>query len=362
MPMVYAVGSLYAKFRIVNIGLIALMLLLTGNYGRLLQHAFMNKYLLTILIMFLILFVLQSLGYRVEFTSCIVMLNSSIAMWIGYEAKLGFKNLKNLLIFHAIIAIILGYGAITTYLGNFSLESDLYLLDGKNQIGVHVAVATFVMFFFALITNIKKEKILALTLFGILLSLLVVIRCRTALVAMLVAAFILIHKVFNNKRLLLIYVACSLILIVFSNYFLGIISNVFLMDRDVTDVNELTTGRAERNVQAIEYIQEHFFDGELLSPAGIELIHNYILKNLVTFGIWCLPLLVCYFMIIYRIFKQTICVNKIYLSDIGYFVMLIPLFNSLLEPSAPFGPGSVMVFMFLLLGISFRNSPNSVNY
>lgn len=181
MPSVYASPGSYAVLRMFNIGVIAVMFLFTGKFGQLISHAFLSKFLFSISGMFVVLLIIQFLNLRVDYASTIVLLNSLIAMWIGYQTKLGAKNLKLLLVFHAIIAIILGYGAITTYLGNFSLESDLYLLDGKNQIGVHVAVATFAMLYLAMMTNVKKEKTFAYILFAILISMLVIIRCRTAL-------------------------------------------------------------------------------------------------------------------------------------------------------------------------------------
>lgn len=358
IPDVYVDSSRYALFRYVNILTIGTLFILSYNSQLIFKRGFIRGFLFPTMAMLFLLTLFKFLGLKVDFAGILVIINAFMAMCVGHETKLGVKYLRTLLMFFALIAIVIGYGAVKFYLGDFTLESDLYLLDGKNQIGVIVSVAAFAMLYLFIMCNNKKMKVTTILLFLILFSLLILIRCRTALGALILATFIVLHKVLSGKHLALLYIVSIIFFFVLNESIMEIVRNVFIEDRNVADINELTTGRTDRNIDAIEYIPEHLIDGEMITPSYIELIHNYVLKNLVSYGIWCFPMLICYFMLIYKVFKQTILSKKTTLYDIGYYVLIIPLFCSLLEPGAPFGPGSVMLFMYILTGISLRHSTN----
>lgn len=358
-PSIYANEGLYALFRYANIVVIGLLFVLSFNAKRLFKHRFISGFLYPTIFMLIILVLLKRFGLDVDFSEISVIINAFMAMWVGYEAKLGAKYVKQLLIFHAIIAVVVGYEAIQAYLGSFSLESSLYLLDGKNQIGVIVATASFAMMYLSITSDSKSARITSIILCVILFSLLVLIRCRTALVALLLGAFITINKILSGRKLSIFYIVLVLLICVFSSQIISVFKDVFILDREISDVNDLTTGRMDRNAQAIEYIPQHIMEGEMISQSYIELIHNYVLKNLVKYGVWCIPMLICYIMLIFKVYKQTILQHKFTLYDIGFFILILPLFCSLLEPGAPFGPGSVMLFPFILFGISSKNSLNN---
>lgn len=354
IPEIYTDPGRYALFRHANILTIGTLFILSYNSRLIFQHGFIRGFLFPTIAMLFLLMLFKFWGLKVDFTGIMAIANAFMAMCVGHETKLGVKYLKPLLIFFAFVAVVIGYGAVKFYLGNFSLESDLYLLDGKNQIGVLVSIAAFAMLYLFIMYNNKTMKVATILLFLILFALLIIIRCRTALVAFLLAAFIVLHKVLSGKHLTLLYMVFIILFLAMSESIMGIVQNVFIEDRNVTDINDLTTGRTDRNLDAIEYIPEHLIDGEMVTASYIELIHNYMLKNLVSYGIWCLPMLICYFMLIYKVFKQTILSKNPTLYDIGYYVLIIPLFCSLLEPGAPFGPGSMYVLTYILLGISLR--------
>jgi hypothetical protein len=52
--------------------------------------------------------------------------------------------------------------------------------------------------------------------------------------------------------------------------------------------------------------------------------------------------------------------RRLSLGNMGWILLSIPLFCSLLEPSAPFGPGTVQLMPFLLCGLAVRNREGKI--
>lgn len=64
----------------------------------------------------------------------------------------------------------------------------------------------------------------------------------------------------------------------------------------------------------------------------------------------------CYtlFYIIIFILKNIRRASVVNFEQIGVYLLIIPFIISLLEPSFPFGPGSVQVFTYILFGYSLN--------
>ena len=281
-----------------------------------------------------------------------------VSIWIGHEHKLTPNTIIGLIFLYGIMSIYLGYLSVTTYLTTFSMDENMYMIDAKNQIGAIIALAAFYTIYIAQISLRKKVYIVAYAIFAILLILMIYIRCRTALLALLITSFLLIYKRNSSIKLTIYAMFGLLIAAVFADQIIDILQNAFLGDRSTANLDELSSNRLERNDQAIMYIGEHILIGEMKYHSGIEIIHNYILNRIVRYGIWALPLIFIYFIIGFRCFKQVMTYRHFTISDIGYFAMLIPFLCSLLEPDAPFGPGTVYSFTFIMFGYSLKNSLN----
>ena len=50
-------------------------------------------------------------------------------------------------------------------------------------------------------------------------------------------------------------------------------------------VNELTTDRSSRNIEALQYIKNNPFQGELLNYSNLSQTHNWILIRAVRYGV-----------------------------------------------------------------------------
>lgn len=358
MPAIFANSASYGRLHIVILLSTVALFVFSGNYNTLFRQRLMNNVLYPLILFMLLICLFYGIGLSVGAIDIMQIAIVYASLWIGHELRLKDNIFVALLFLYGLVAIFLGYTAITTYLTSFLMEENAYAIEAKNQIGVIVAVAGFVMFYIAQCSSNKKLSIISYILFLVLLVLMAFIRCRTALLAFLITAFLTVYKV-NDSRRLLAYLFCGTVLmIVFSSQISEILQDVFVGDKVGAKIDDLSSNRIERNEQSIRYLNDHLFAGELITPSGIEIIHNYILNRLVRYGIWAIPLLFVYFTIGYKAIKQTLRYKEYTLYDIGYFAMLIPFICSLLEPDAPFGPGTVYSFVYILFGYSLKNSLN----
>ena len=358
-PEVFANGSLYGQLHLLILMSMVLLTACAGNFKQLVGNRFMNGILFPLLIFSLLIGLFYGMGLR---SSTIDIMQIGIvyaSIWIGYQLKLKNNISVYLIIIYALVATYLGYTSITTYLTSFSMDENMYAIDAKNQIGAIVALACFSIFYTAQCTPDKRLSITSYILFAILFVLLIYIRCRTALLAMIITAVITLYKV-NDSRKLALYSICGLVLlIVFSEQTLNILQDAFIGDRGVANMDDLSSNRLERNEQAITYLSNNLFIGELQYHSDIAQIHNYILNRFVRYGIWGLPLILIYCSIGFKALKQTLGHRRFTIHDIGYFAVLIPFICSMLEPDAPFGPGTVYSIVFIQFGYSLRNSLNN---
>ncbi len=358
MPEIFSNNSSYNRMHTVILLSTVSLFALSGNYGSLFRHKLMNKVLYPLILFIFLICLFYGIGLNVGTIDIMQIAIVYVSLWIGYELNLKDNVFIALLFVYGLVAAYLGYTAITTYLTSFLMEENAYAIAAKNQIGAIVAVAGFAMFYIAQCSSTKKLSIISYIFFFVLLFLMAFIRCRTALLAFLITAFLTIYKV-NDSRKLLVYLFCGTVLmIVFSSQISEILQDVFVGDKVGAKIDDLSTNRIERNEQSIRYLNDHLFAGELITPSDIEIIHNYILNRLVRYGIWAIPLLFIYFVIGCKAIKQALWYKKYSFYDVGYFAMLIPFICSLLEPDAPFGPGTVYSFSYILFGYSLKNSLN----
>lgn len=360
MPEIFANSSLYGQLHLMILMSMVLLLACAGNFKLLVGNKFMNSMLFPLLIFALLIGLFYGIGLRSSTSDIMQIGIVYISIWIGYQLKLKNTIYVYLLILYASVAIYLGYTSITTYLTSFSMAENMYAIDAKNQIGAIVSLACFSIFYTAQCSTNKKLSIASYLLFAILFILLIYIRCRTALLALIITVVFTLYKANGAKKLTLYSICGVVLLIVFSEQIINIFHDAFIGDRGVANMDDLSSNRLERNEQSITYLSNHLFVGELLYQSDIEIIHNYILNRLVRYGLWALPLIIVYFTIVIKALKQTILFRRFTIHDIGYFAMFIPFICSILEPDAPFGPGTVYSLVFILFGYSLRNSLNKI--
>lgn len=346
IPMIY-LTSLYDVFSLGIMGVMALLVLITVFRSSFLKNRFLSAVFVVIafLVIEFALFQVGHLNYNLDDVRQIIIV--FLCMIVGYTISMTELQLSRMSLFYVVGSILLGLYAIIFYTGSFSFGGDRNLITGKNQIGGMVALGGAIATYFYLTFEKRKGMFFALALLAFFVS--AILRDRSAFVAFIFFAVVLSFKQFPFYKVGLVLIAMLLFYLLFKST----IDNFFLdslIGRGGFDIEDLSTGRSVRNEMGIQYLLSHFWEGELQRSANIPWIHNYLLLRLVRYGVWSMFFILVYLMFVVKIIKEYYRNKDLQFGKIGFFIPIIPFFISLLEPSYPFGPGTVQVFVYLLFG------------
>ncbi len=346
IPVIYLTG-LYSVFSLGIMGLMVLLVVFTFFRSYLLKNRFLVAIIAIIacLVVEFVVFTVGHLRYDMDDVRQVVIV--FLCMIVGYTISMDEQQLSRMSLFYIIGSVLLGLYAIVFYTGSFSFEGDRTLITGKNQIGGMVAVGGAIATYFYLTSENRKGMYFALALLAFFVS--AILRDRSAFVAFLFFAIVLSFKQFPFYKVFLVLIA----MLLFYLFFKSTIDNFFinsLIGRGDIDIEDLSTGRSARNAMGIQYLSSHFWVGELEASAHIPWIHNYLLLRLVRYGVWSMFFILIYLLFVVKIIKEYFRYKELQFDKMGFFIPIIPFFISLLEPSFPFGPGTVQVFVYVLFG------------
>lgn len=152
-------------------------------------------------------------------------------------------------------------------------------------------------------------------------------------------------------------------IIVTSIPFVGnFVYEALFLNYDTSDLNSISTLRWANYIAGLEFFIKHPVGGQLEAPyISNTAIHNYILYNLVNYGIFIGSLLlIVYFKYIFKSIK-IIRNNSFQYFEAGPLAMVIIFFVSLFEYTYPFAPGSAIFFPFFLMGQYLQKENNYEN-
>jgi len=351
IPMIYLTG-LYQVFGLGIVGIMVLIVLCTIFRSEFLKSRFLTT--IAVLMAFLVIeFVVLYAGhlrFNIDDVRQIVIV--FLCMIVGYTISISEKQLKKMCLFYVIGAVLMGLYAIVFYTGNFSFEGDRTLITGKNQIGGMVAVAGAIAAYFYFTSKTKKLLSLLLALLSFAVS--AVLRDRSAFVAFIFLGVVISFKVFPVHKVIFVLLIMLLAYLLFKSSIDAFFTDA-LIGRGELDVEDLSTGRSVRNAMGIRYVQSHFWVGELFESAEIPWIHNYLLLRLVRYGVWSVFFVVIYLLFVLKIAKEYFGNKVLRIEHMGFFIAIIPFVISMLEPSFPFGPGTVQVFVYVLFGQALQH-------
>ncbi len=318
---------------------------------------FLNFTIIIISILFLIFYALN-LNFRdADIVQVLIPFLCVLSFYCSHFLR---KDINILTIYFIILSLIVGgisagtYSSLRTY-GEWS-----YLLEGKNQIGAILALSTSLSYF---IIPYQKGRIKYCMWFCFLLGVVLsyIIGCRSAFLATLILVAFFSYKRYRHRWGNLVLIALFLFPIIF--VFLGdnillIFSDFFIGDKNTASLDDISSGRMERNISAIKYIYANFFVGELQQQSNIPLIHNYLLLKFVRYGVFAFPFMFYYLSYAFFAVKGFKRMKQGSFDCIGFCILIIPYVVSLLEPGAPFGPGTIYMFPYLLYGFSLKKINN----
>ena len=350
-PLVYNSAGLYQLVKYVIYGVLVYLAVAT----RIVKVLNSKAIVISMLIVFfaaLQLLIFNSQGLRVRWNdiSCLVIV--VLLMGVGFCCHMDENQIELAVLVFAAFSTVAGLWSMFYYVGDLTITGYLYAVDAKNQIGQFVASsAAGVMVL--LFTN-KKNRIIKIALLSMLVVLLFVLRCRTALLAFLVFAVYYYFKSHEVHNLFFVLMFFVLFFVLFYDQILSFMEDVFVGNKDITDMNAVSSNRMERNVEGMRFWSLNPIFGEMKTPSDVLRIHNYLINILVAYGIFAFPFFVLFFYLLFLTVKKWKKSYALNVSCVGYWIMFIPFFCSLLEPSAPYGPGLVQAVPFFLLGNSMR--------
>lgn len=282
------------------------------------------------------------------------------AIMIGWQLCLDSKGFKFLLILYAGLTLFVGLMQIMTNIGGF-LILDQYQTDNKNSLGVMLASGG--LSFLVLGINSRSGRFARLTMFLLAIFSLIVlltIRARAATLAFVLMISYFFYERHKGKNLIIyLLLGVFLLLLVYLALPQSIKEFVYNSFFQNYEGGDITSGRTERNIKALEVLSQNIWLGNITAGAIVGQIHNYLLNRAFEFGlILVLPIMILYLYLLFYDIKKTFKTNNRNNYNLGYYLFLIPFIISMAEPTFPYGPGTATVFNFLLFGIALRNTNN----
>ena len=358
LPWVYLTIGYYI-LRYAIMACMATSLILTFSIEKYFSERFMRLFAVTIILVTaeFLFFYLAGRHFRLADLSQLII--AFLCIGIGMTLDNDIKNWANICYYYTLGLIVMGVLNCFYWAGGLYIPEHYMLDEGKNQVGGLIAIAGTTCFFFGI--KIKEQRTHFLVLFILSLLVLLLIRARSDCFAMLLCTLFVGIKdcnwkwKWNLKTVLSILGICLIGYIIYTGFICDELHTFMVGGKSSDDLDVLTSNRMERNHQGLEFLMKDPFNGEQTEESGILLIHNYILLRLVRYGVWSLPLVGFY---LYFGIK-TICAlfkdRKTRLEDVGYIACALPLLVSFVEPNFPYGPGSIQMLAFLLLGATFNH-------
>ena len=359
IPAFYNSG-VYAVLRLLAIALMGAVVCLTFSMPHILSSNLLRRTLFTLIVIFLEFAVFRAFKLNNRLDDFVQLVIVFFMVLVGSRVTLHDKDVLKLCTVYCIGTLVLGLLAIITYLGSFTFAVNPNAIQGKNQVGTIVAVGGGIAFYLSQLRIRHRRRYLLMA--GIIFLMLLVIRCRTALVGYGLLAFILVSQRWSFKWKLRATLLAITVYVCFFHTINSLVIDSLFKSSDMTDaeftinsdfLNQLSTNRIERNAMGIRFLIDHPIGGELTELSNIPLIHNYVLLRMVRYGIFSLPFLWLYLLYLVHCIRGVASKNGS-LFNLGPYILIIPMFCSLLEPSAPFGPGTLQIMPYLLCGIALQ--------
>ncbi len=365
MPFVFKSPNLYASIKIVYFVLFGLLFLVTFNIKGIFNEKIILIFLLTIVFIVAEILVCLTLNLNIDFKDFFLLSIPFLALLIGYNIKISSDNYLTFFILYCSVVVILAVSSIIYYVGSFTIL-DQYKVDHKNSLGAILANSVGILFSMIATKSLNGQRKIILIIYSLIIcSCIIVMRSRASFLGLLSCIMIIIWLNVKGKGYWLFFFSGIFFIVFFlaSYGFIGMppfIEDFFVGAYDVNDLNNLSSGRWDRNVAAVKFISNFPLFGNLSASQHIPQIHNYVLIKAYQYGLLgSLPLLFLYFYLIGVVIKNVINIKKFGPEHYGFLILIIPLIISLFEYSFPYGPGSVQVIVFFMFGYSLKQSKQS---
>lgn len=356
LPWIY-LTKVYYILRYAIMGSMALSVILTFSIEKYFSARFMRLFALTILIVLAEFVIFHFTGHRFRPSDLTQLAIAFLCVGIGISLDCDLKTWANICYFYTLGLIVMGILNCFYWAGDLYIPEYYMFNEGKNQVGGMIAIAGIACLFFGI--KLKEQRTHFLVLFILTLLVLLLIRARSDFFALLACAAFITVKDSNwriDLKTVITLLCFALIGYILYTAFLSDELHTFMLGgKSSQNLDVVTSNRWARDKQGLDYIFNDSLVGEQEESSGILLIHNYILLRLVRYGIWSFALVGFYIYFGITTVVALLRSRKTDLQDVGYVACALPLIVSFVEPNFPYGPGSVQMMAFLLLGVSLRS-------
>ena len=357
LPWVYLTKTYYI-FRYIIMALMGTSVVLTFSIEKYFSVRFMRLFLLTIVLVDIEFVCFHLFGHRYRPADLTQLIVAFLCVGIGVGMEKDIRFWGNVTYYYTIVLIVMTLINCFYWAGGLYIPEHYMLDEGKNQIGGMLAIGAAATFFFG--AKLKEQRTHFMVVFALAFLALLLIRARSDFFALLLCALFVAGKDFdwkwkwNLKTVLTLIGIIAIGYILYTGFIGDELTRFMVGGKSSSDIDVLTSNRWERNQQGLDILFHDPLGGKMEEESGILLIHNYILLRLVRYGIWSLPL-VCFYLYfgiltIIVLFRN----RKTDIRDAGFVACVVPLLVSFVEPNFPYGPGSVQMLAFLLLGATFH--------
>ena len=351
----YENGTILSRYIILLFGGV---FILSFSLSALRQSKFMRTYLIWLAVIVVAALIIQAF-YRNhdmvrELRTFVIVFGS---IMIGYDLNFNKRQFVVFVLIFSLTTLFSGVMQVLVNNGGFRI-SNQYLTDAKNSLGAMLASVSLALYYLS--RSFKKPlfKGAAFVLALITLVVMLTIRARMAFVAIVLAAMYYYYLIKRNRNVLLTFILVGL-----AAFFAILLMPSFVLDylgasfTAGTQGEDFTSGRLYTYAEAISYLMESPFLGNIRKLNQIGWVHNYLLLKLYDYGIlFAWPIIVLYFIILIKTIRRSLKCPSDGRECFAYVCLLIPYMISMAEPTFPFGPGTVTIFNFFLLGMAEKSN------
>ena len=349
----YENGTILSRYIILVFGAV---FILSFSITAIRQSKLLRTYIIWLAVIFTAALIIQAFfrnrNMIHELRSFIIVFG---AIMIGYDMKMGDRRFRLIILVFCLTTLFSGVMQVLVNNGGFRIANQ-YLTDSKNSLGAMLATATFALYYLSrqYKSGLVRTIILVLAFAAFLVT--VTIRARMGVVAVGLAGMYYYYLIKRSRNVLI-----SIVLIGVVGFFVillmpGAVADYLLSSFTAgTQGEDFTSGRIYTYAAAISYLMESPLLGDILRLNEIGWIHNFLLLTLYQYGLlFSWPIIVLYFYLLIRAIRQSWKLPAKSDECFGYVCLLLPFIISLAEPTFPFGPGTVNLFNFILLGMAER--------
>lgn len=358
LPYIYLKPAYYI-LRYIIMACMSATFVLTFSLSNLLRKKLVRVFLVVIGLVAVEFLLFRLVGMRFHWEDLTQLVVALMCICIGINLKSDIRFWANVCYYYTILLVVMGLINTYFYTKGFYIPEYYLLNEGKNQIGSIIAIGAVSVFFLGM--KFQEERIHYWVVFFLAIEVLLLIRARSAVLSVLACLLLTVVKECNWKwkwslKTVLTIVGLGWIGYILYTGFIGEELKTFFMGgKYLHNFDTISSNRFARDQQGMEYFLNNPLKGEQMDESGVKWIHNYLILRLVRYGIWSFPLIFLYIwfgiQVLIGLFREW----KIRIEHVGYLMVGSSFIISFLEPSFPYGPGSVQLQAYLLLGFALAD-------